>query len=126
MPRPKPCRRAASAGWISTDPGRPRGLMPPRLKPLAFARGGGRCYWSLRWGRLGAGWPAFSHRFEGVHGIMRESVAVKRSASARKSSADDVVRNFIESIDRGKSSDQPYRHWSLKDCLPSDTLEDVL
>ena len=71
-------------------------------------------------------WPAFSHRFEGVHGIMRESVAVKRSAPAGKSSADDVVRNFIESIDRGKRSDQPYRHWSLKDCLPSDTLEDVL
>ena len=57
---------------------------------------------------------------------MRESVAVKRSAPAGKSSADDVVRNFIESIDRGKRSDQPYRHWSLKDCLPSDTLEDVL
>ena len=58
---------------------------------------------------------------------MRESVAVKRSAEhAGKSSADDVVRNFIESIDSGKRSDQPYRHWPLKDCLPTDTVDDIL
>lgn len=58
---------------------------------------------------------------------MRDSVAVKRPTEhAGKSSADDVVRNFIKSIDSGKRSEQPYRHWSLKDCLPGDTLEDVL
>jgi hypothetical protein len=58
---------------------------------------------------------------------MRESVAVKHSAQpAKKSSADDVVRSFIKSIDSAKRSERPYRHWSLTDCLPSDTLEDVL
>ena len=58
---------------------------------------------------------------------MRESVAVKRSAEhARKSSADDVVRNFIKSIDGGKRSEKPYRHWLIRDCLPSDTVDDVV
>jgi hypothetical protein len=58
---------------------------------------------------------------------MRESVAVKRStAPARKSSADDVARNFIKSVDSGKRSDKPYRHWLIRDCLPSDTVDDVV
>jgi hypothetical protein len=58
---------------------------------------------------------------------MRESVAVKRStAPARKSSADDVARNFIKSVESGKCSDKPYRHWLIRDCLPSDTVDDVV
>ncbi|MBK5197057.1 MAG: 2OG-Fe(II) oxygenase [Methyloceanibacter sp.] len=58
---------------------------------------------------------------------MRESVAFKHSAGpAGKSSADDVVRSFIKSIDRAKRSEQPYRHWSLRDCVPADTLDDML
>jgi hypothetical protein len=58
---------------------------------------------------------------------MRESVAFKHSgAPAGKSSAGDVVRSFIKSVDTAKRSEQPYRHWSLKDCLPSDTVEDIL
>jgi hypothetical protein len=58
---------------------------------------------------------------------MRESVAVKRSTEpAGKSSADDIVRSFIESIDSGKRSDQPYRHWLISNCLPRDTVDDVI
>jgi hypothetical protein len=50
---------------------------------------------------------------------MRENVAVKRAP-------EHVVRAFIGSIDRGQCSDQPYRHWSLKECLPADTLDDII
>ncbi|HET7447025.1 MAG TPA: 2OG-Fe(II) oxygenase [Methyloceanibacter sp.] len=58
---------------------------------------------------------------------MRESVAVKRSTEpAGKSSADDIVRSFIKSIDSGKQSDQPYRHWLISNCLPRDTVDDVI
>ena len=58
---------------------------------------------------------------------MRESVAVKRSAEpARKSSADDVVRSFVKSVDNGKRSDKPYRYWLIRDCLPSGTVDDVI
>jgi hypothetical protein len=58
---------------------------------------------------------------------MRESVAVKRSTEpAGKSAADDIVRSFIKSIDSGKRSDQPYRHWLISNCLPRDTVDDVI
>src|SRR5712692_5691301 len=58
---------------------------------------------------------------------MRDNVAVKRtSESGPKSSAEDVVRTFVRSVDSGKRSDRPYRHWSLKDCLPADTIEDIM
>ena len=58
---------------------------------------------------------------------MRESVAVKRSTEPTgKSSADDIVRSFIKSIDSGKRSDQPYRHWLISNCLPRDTVDDVI
>jgi hypothetical protein len=60
-------------------------------------------------------------------GIMRESVAVKRSAEPQgKSVADDIVRNFIQSIDSAKRSEQPYRNWSLTACVPEDTIDDML
>jgi len=58
---------------------------------------------------------------------MRESVAVKQSdAETVKSSADDVVRAFSQSVAAGKRSDQPYPHWVLRACLPADTIEDIL
>jgi hypothetical protein len=58
---------------------------------------------------------------------MRESVAVKRSTEpAGKSSADDIVRSFIKSIDSGKRSDQPYLHWLINNCLPPDTVDNVI
>ncbi|ODR99791.1 hypothetical protein AUC69_08825 [Methyloceanibacter superfactus] len=58
---------------------------------------------------------------------MRESVAVKQSdAETVKSSADDVVRAFSQSVAAGERSDQPYPHWVLRTCLPADTIEDIL
>jgi hypothetical protein len=81
----------------------------------------------MEMGRLGAGWPAFFALSGEFRGIMRESVAVKHSAEPRlKSSADDVVRSFIKSIDSAERSEQPYRNWSLKACFPADVVEDIL
>lgn len=58
---------------------------------------------------------------------MRENVAVKRATSHQaKSSAEDVVATFLKSVDTGKRSERPYRHWELKACLPADSVEDVL
>jgi hypothetical protein len=57
---------------------------------------------------------------------MRDSVAVKHSAEPQKSVANDIVLSFIKSIDSAKRSDQPYRNWSLKDCFPEDTVDDIL
>jgi hypothetical protein len=58
---------------------------------------------------------------------MNESVAVMDSRSvATKSSAEDVARTFLQSVDSGKRSEQPYPHWTLKGCLPSDTIDDIL
>jgi hypothetical protein len=56
---------------------------------------------------------------------MRDSVAVKHSAEP-KSTAEDIVRNFIRSVDTAKRSEQPYRNWSLMACLPQDTVDDIL
>src|SRR6185369_13727905 len=78
---------------------------------------------------------AFDGALDGQHsclyrelsGIMRESVAVKHSTEpARKSSADDVVRSFVKSVNTGKRFEKPYRHWLVRDCLPSDTVDDVI
>jgi hypothetical protein len=55
---------------------------------------------------------------------MRDNVAVKSLEA--KSSAEDVVKTFLQSVDSGKRSEQPYRHWSLKGCLPSDSVEDIV
>jgi hypothetical protein len=78
-------------------------------------------------GRLGAGWPAFSHLYRELSGIMRDSVAVKHSAEPRGTTlADDIVRSFINSIDSAKQSEQPYRNWSLKACFPSHVVDDIL
>ena len=55
---------------------------------------------------------------------MRESVAVKHSAEP--TSADEIVRSFIKSIDTAKRCDQPYRNWSLTACFPVDVVDDIL
>jgi len=58
---------------------------------------------------------------------MRDNVAAKRAAEQRvKSSAEDVVQTFLKSIDNGQRSDRPYRHWSLRGCFPSDTVDEIL
>jgi hypothetical protein len=58
---------------------------------------------------------------------MRESVAVTYSdAEAAKSSAEDVVRIFSQSVENGERSDQPYPHWILRACFPDDIVEDIL
>ncbi|MGH6793377.1 MAG: hypothetical protein ACRECF_11665, partial [Methyloceanibacter sp.] len=56
--------------------------------------------------------------------MTRDSAAVKRPTEP-KSSAEDVVQTFLQSIDSGKRSEKPYRHWSIADCLPADTLKDI-
>jgi hypothetical protein len=59
--------------------------------------------------------------------IMRETGAVKRATEQGvKSSAEDVVKTFLKSVDSGQRSDQPYRNWSLKGCFPTDTVDDIL
>jgi hypothetical protein len=58
---------------------------------------------------------------------MRESVAVKHSAELHgKSGADDIIRCLIASVDNATRSDQPYRNWMLRGCLPADTVDDIL
>src|SRR4030042_5381334 len=58
---------------------------------------------------------------------MRENVAVKRAASHQaKSSAEDVVETFLKSVDSAKPSEQPYRHWILRGCFPTDSVEDIV
>ena len=42
------------------------------------------------------------------------------------SSADDVVRTLLTSFEQGQQNETPYRHWFLDDCLPSDTLDDII
>jgi hypothetical protein len=58
---------------------------------------------------------------------MRESVAVQHTdAEAAKSSAEDVIRAFSQSVANGDRSDQPYSHWVLRGCFPEDTIQDAL
>jgi len=58
---------------------------------------------------------------------MRESVALKHSdAETAKSSAEDIVRSFSQSVANSDRSDQPYSHWVLRGCFPEDTIQDVL
>lgn len=42
------------------------------------------------------------------------------------SSADDVVKTLLRSFDQGRQNETPYRHWFLADCLPEDTVDDIL
>lgn len=42
------------------------------------------------------------------------------------SSADDIVRTFLKSVDESESADTPYRHWLLRGCLPEETLDEIV
>lgn len=42
------------------------------------------------------------------------------------SSAEDVARTLLTSFEQGQQNETPYRHWFLDDCLPSDTLDDII
>lgn len=42
------------------------------------------------------------------------------------STAEDIVRSLLRSIDAGERSDVPYPHWYLRDCLPPDVADDIL
>ena len=57
---------------------------------------------------------------------MRESAALKQADAAAKSSTEDIVRAFTDSVTNGDHSDAPYPHWVLKNCFPDDTIEDIL
>lgn len=57
---------------------------------------------------------------------MRESVAVKHSDAEAKSSAEDIIRTFAQSVANGDRDDQPYPHWVLRGCFPADTIDDIL
>src|SRR5665648_784637 len=55
---------------------------------------------------------------------MSESLAVKHSgAEAAKSSADDVVRVFSQSVENGERSNQPYPHWVLRACFAAENQQ---
>ncbi|MGH6865413.1 MAG: 2OG-Fe(II) oxygenase [Methyloceanibacter sp.] len=58
---------------------------------------------------------------------MRESVALRQSgAAAAKSSADDIIRTFLQSVDNGEQFVQPYPHAVLRGCFPEGTIDDIL
>ena len=58
---------------------------------------------------------------------MRENVAVKPAVERdAQSSAEDVIRCFEEAVAKGERSDEPYRHWVVRNCLPDDTVEDII
>jgi hypothetical protein len=58
---------------------------------------------------------------------MRESVAVKHPVGHEKAStASDVARSFLRSVDNAKKLDRPYSNWSLADCFPDDIVDDIL
>jgi hypothetical protein len=68
---------------------------------------------------------AVFYRFAGeIMPSIIENVAIKHAHAS--SGAEDVVRSFIHSVDSGKRSDQPYRHWSLPACFPTDTIDGIL
>ena len=57
---------------------------------------------------------------------MRDSAALKQANVDAKSSAEDVIRTFTESVANGEHDDAPYPHWVLKKCFPDDTITDIL
>jgi hypothetical protein len=56
---------------------------------------------------------------------MRESAALKPADVEAKSSAEDIIRCFTESIANGDHDSTPYPHWVLKNCFPEDTIQDI-
>jgi len=58
---------------------------------------------------------------------MRDSVAVKHPAGREgTNAANEAVRDFIASLDSAKRAEQPYRFWTLRNCFPADSVEDIL
>ncbi len=57
---------------------------------------------------------------------MREGAALKQADAAVKSSAEDIVRTFTESVANSDRRDEPYSHWVVRHCLPDDTITDVM
>jgi hypothetical protein len=58
---------------------------------------------------------------------MRESAAAKHSVDHEKAStASDVVRSFIRSVDNGKKSDRPYTNWLIAKCFPDEVVDEIL
>ena len=58
---------------------------------------------------------------------MRESVAPKHASPvATKNPPEDVACTFLRSVDDGTRFEQPYPHWILSACLPTETVEDIL
>ena len=57
---------------------------------------------------------------------MRDSAALKQADVDAKSSAEDVIRTFTESVANGDHGEAPYPHWVLKKCFPGDTITDIL
>ncbi|MET0380911.1 MAG: hypothetical protein ABWZ94_03310 [Methyloceanibacter sp.] len=58
---------------------------------------------------------------------MRDSVAVQHPAGREgRSAANEAVRDFIASLDSAKRADQPYRFWTLRNCFPADSVDDIL
>jgi hypothetical protein len=58
---------------------------------------------------------------------MRENVAVKPAVEREaKSSSEDVIRCFLQSVAKGQRNDRPYANWLLTECLPGDTVDDIL
>lgn len=56
---------------------------------------------------------------------MREGATLRQTDATLKSSAEDIVRTFKDSVAQGDRSAAPYVHWVVRNCLPSDTLADV-
>ena len=38
---------------------------------------------------------------------------------------DEIVQSFCDSVRNAKTSADPYRHWFLKNCVPSDVVEEI-
>lgn len=81
-----------------------------------------------RWVCLGAGSnQQFCIVLRELTYTMSDSAAATHSgAETVKSSADDIVGAISQSVANGEHSDQPYSHWILRDCLPADTIKDIL
>jgi len=41
-------------------------------------------------------------------------------------SAEPIVQSFLSSVDTGAHATTPYDHWSLRGCLPSEAVDEIL
>ncbi|MEC9368171.1 MAG: 2OG-Fe(II) oxygenase [Pseudomonadota bacterium] len=42
------------------------------------------------------------------------------------SPAESIVQSFLGSVEKGKSKDKPYRHWSLSACIPEGVVDEII